>query len=182
MSSSALHLARERTAWLLFFLCGLLACASVLADFEALLARELEAARAASHDARRDAEAAIKEAQRLRSLVAQADARAQWLAARVQRAARTEAAMNSASAMKPARAGGAFFRQPSADDVVHVQGAAEARRRQRASAQREKALRDEARERRAAASAKLVEAATAQRELMRAVMDGSVLDRTPGPI
>lgn len=44
MATGALGLARSRTAWLLFFLCGLLLCASVMHEFEALLARELELA------------------------------------------------------------------------------------------------------------------------------------------
>ena len=44
MSTTAVGVARERTAWLLFFLFGLLLCASVMHKFEALLARELELA------------------------------------------------------------------------------------------------------------------------------------------
>ena len=44
VSASALRVASERTAWLLFFLFGLLCCASVMHEFEALLARELELA------------------------------------------------------------------------------------------------------------------------------------------
>ena len=44
MATSAVGVARERTAWLLFFLFGLLLCASVMHTFEALLARELELA------------------------------------------------------------------------------------------------------------------------------------------
>ena len=44
MATGALGVARERTAWLLFFLFGLLLCASVMHRFEALLEAELELA------------------------------------------------------------------------------------------------------------------------------------------
>ena len=44
MATSSLGVAKERTAWLLFFLFGLLLCASVMHQFEALLASELELA------------------------------------------------------------------------------------------------------------------------------------------
>ena len=44
MSLGAIGVARERTAWLLFFLCGLLLCANVMHSFEEVLANELELA------------------------------------------------------------------------------------------------------------------------------------------
>jgi len=44
VNQSAIGAARQRTAWLLFFLFGLLVCANVMHEFEGLLAREIELA------------------------------------------------------------------------------------------------------------------------------------------